>query len=124
MTHITHEDQERLKRRMVRAQRRYEEDRTNAEAKASMVQAQRAYEKARMARLEFEDPFEFYITDHAALRFIQRRMGLDLNEVKKAMLTEINTDIIQELGQGKYPLSEGGRLIVVENGAAVTFIQG
>lgn len=115
-------DVERLKAEWERAQKRWDKKKTER-SRMELNRAQFAYDKARMARRhKADDGFDFYITDHAALRFIQRRMGLDLREIKAMMLEEIDADIVQTIGEGKYPMKEGGKLVVEKNGAAVTFL--
>lgn len=61
------------------------------------------------------------ITDHAIVRYLERHKGIDMNAIRSEILTETTTAYIQQLGDGKYPIGDGRRL-VVKNKTVVTVI--
>jgi hypothetical protein len=114
-------DIERLRKEMNRANKRWKKKKTHKN-KVAKNRAQAAYDRAKTAQRYDSSEFDFYISEHAALRFIQRRMDIDLDEVRALMVKEIDFDAIDALGPGKYPMSEGGRIVVAPNGTVVTYI--
>ena len=56
----------------------------------------------------------FTITDHALIRYFERILGVDLTEIKKKLTAEVG-GVAVKLGDGKYPLSEGGQAVVLNN---------
>lgn len=58
------------------------------------------------------------ISEHALLRYIERVMGFDLDALRRQIMTDSVTSIIQSLPNGRIP-AEGCRL-VVQNGTVVT----
>lgn len=119
---VSEEELEKLKAEMKRAQKRWNRKKTDRNQR-EMRRAQSNYDRARAdRRFEDNDEYDFYITDHAAMRFIQRRMNLDINEVKAMMLSELDMTTVEILKTGKFPLSSGGRIVVRDNGTVVTFL--
>lgn len=59
------------------------------------------------------------VTEHAMLRFIERILGISLDEIKERILPPDVVALIDKMGDGKFPHPEGGRL-VVKNGTVVT----
>lgn len=70
-----------------------------------------------------EDPAtkEVDITDHAVLRFMERVMKVDLQEIKKQMLPDAVKNQIETLGNGRYPISSNA-YVIIKNGSAVSVI--
>lgn len=52
------------------------------------------------------------VTEHALLRYIERVYKVDLEELKKQILTPTLVSAIKTLGSGKYPLEGGGKAVV------------
>lgn len=52
------------------------------------------------------------VTEHALLRYIERTYGVDLEEIRKTILTPTTVSAIKALGSGKYPLPCGGKAVV------------
>lgn len=55
---------------------------------------------------------EPHVTEHALLRYIERIYGVDLEEMRRQILTPTTVTAIRTLGSGKYPLSGGGKAVV------------
>ena len=58
---------------------------------------------------------EVVITEHAILRYVERAMGLDVEQIKDKILTEATRKAIEAMGNGKYPIDEGLKAIVKDN---------
>jgi hypothetical protein len=68
---------------------------------------------------EIEDSAkEPIVTEHALLRYIERFMNVDLEQVRKAILTEQAVKLIKFTKTGK--VTTDGRRLVVKNGTVVT----
>lgn len=61
------------------------------------------------------------ISDHAIIRYIERVIGVNIEDIKAHILTEDLETKIKTLGNGKYPMKDGGR-VVVKNKNVVTII--
>lgn len=61
------------------------------------------------------------ISEHAILRYLERKYELDIEEVKKEMVTDKTLALVSQLGDGKYPIDGGGKL-VIKNNVAVSVI--
>lgn len=70
-----------------------------------------------------EGPFALKITDHAALRFLQRRLDIDLDDVREVMRQEIDVEAVIRLGEGHYPMKNGGKAVVKKDGSVVTYLE-
>jgi chromosome segregation ATPase len=60
------------------------------------------------------------VTEHAMLRYLERVQGIDMEEVKRAILPENSRKIIAQLGPGTYPVN--GFKIKVADRSVVTVI--
>ncbi|CAH2910614.1 MAG: hypothetical protein CPSOU_1818 [uncultured Paraburkholderia sp.] len=58
------------------------------------------------------------VTEHALLRYIERFMNVDLEQVRKAILTEQAVKLIKFTRTGK--VTTDGRRLVIKNGTVVT----
>lgn len=54
------------------------------------------------------------ITDHAVLRYLERVMGVDVEAVRRAILTPDNKALIARLKSGKFPIGAGMLAVVVD----------
>jgi hypothetical protein len=61
------------------------------------------------------------VSDHAVIRFFERAMGFDIEQVRERIVTNSLNDAIKATGDGKYPICEGLQ-VVVRNGVAVTVL--
>ena len=52
------------------------------------------------------------VTEHAVIRYMERAMGLDLEEVKSQILNDRVRQQIDVLGNGKFPIGNGFRVVV------------
>lgn len=66
----------------------------------------------------YETQKEPTITEHAILRYIERVIGINLEEIKAKILSGQVREMIQKLGSGKFP-ADGFR-VVVKNGTVIT----
>jgi hypothetical protein len=68
---------------------------------------------------ELEDAAkEPIVSEHALLRYIERFMGVDLESVRRAILTENAVKMIKFAKNGK--VNTDGRRLIVKNGTVVT----
>ena len=74
--------------------------------------------KAEMEAITSQDPT---VTEHAILRYAERAMGLDLEEVRNLILTPKLVEAIGKLGNGTYPIGNGCKA-VVKQGTVVSVI--
>lgn len=58
------------------------------------------------------------VSEHAILRYIERIMGVDLEEVRIKILPEDKKEMIKTLGNAKYPIN--GHSIVVKDNIVIT----
>lgn len=58
------------------------------------------------------------VSEHALLRYIERFMGVDLESVRRAILTENAVKLIRFTKSGK--INTDGRRLIVKNGTVVT----
>lgn len=58
------------------------------------------------------------ITEHAMLRYFERILGFNLDEVKKEILTDDLKALVKKLGDGKYTI--GGKKMIVRGNVIVT----
>lgn len=55
------------------------------------------------------------VTEHATLRYLERKCGVDVEAVKAEILTEKVAEYIRQFGSGKFPIGDGMRAVVKEN---------
>jgi hypothetical protein len=68
---------------------------------------------------ELEDTAkEPIVSEHALLRYIERFMGVDLESVRRAILTETAVKMIKFTRNGK--VTTDGRRLIIKNGTVVT----
>lgn len=67
---------------------------------------------------------EVVITEHAMLRYIERVMGLNMDDVRMEILPEVTEKQVQALRQGTFPVNDGGKgfKILVKNNTVVTIL--
>lgn len=63
---------------------------------------------------------DIIITNHALLRYSERVLNIDFEEVRKAILSDEVLRLYKELGNGKYP--NGTYHVVIENNFVKTVI--
>jgi hypothetical protein len=66
-------------------------------------------------------PKDVQITEHALLRYCQRILGIDVEQIKSKLLSKNVKQIISVLGNGEFPVDDK-TTIVVKNNAIVTVI--
>lgn len=86
-------------------------------AKASAADANRAADTAAKVVAQIKEQIsqasvEPNVTEHALLRYIERTYGVDLEEIRKAILTPTTVSAIKALGSGTYPLEGGSKAVV------------
>ena len=65
-----------------------------------------------ISRLKAKAPV---VSEHALLRYIERSMGVNLEEIKNLILSRDVTAMISSLGNGTYPIPGGLKAVVREN---------
>ena len=79
-----------------------------------------AANKLKTIKDKLKEQKEIVISEHAMLRYIERELNIDLNEIKERILTDRLINSIQTCGNGKYPI--GNAKAVVKNNIIVTII--
>ena len=89
--------------------------------KQEMEEKQGDYHKARLQLKDIKYEIgqlkdkDIVVSEHAMLRYLERAMGLDLDDIKQAILTEEIKAYVGKLGNGKYPIGNGLRVVVKDN---------
>lgn len=92
-----------------------------ADLKKQLVEAQGLHDKALnqlksvLAEIDSLAVREVVVTEHAVLRYIERAMGVDIDHIKDQILTSETRRLIENLGNGKYPIGNKLRVIVKNN---------
>lgn len=60
------------------------------------------------------------VTDHALLRYLERVRGIDMEEVKQAILTPQVREWLHLFPEGNFPLDDGQHKVVIRDGAVLT----
>lgn len=55
------------------------------------------------------------VTEHAVLRYVERVMGFNIEQIKEEILSDSMKSQIKTLGNGKYPVGEGCKAVVRDN---------
>lgn len=58
---------------------------------------------------------DIVVTEHAIIRYLERCKGLDLDAVKSEILSEERRKMIKAMGNGKFPIGDGARIVVKGN---------
>ena len=66
---------------------------------------------------------EITVTEHAMLKYLERMYGVDLEDLKKIILTESLKNAIIAYGDGKYPI-DLGKVVVVGNSIVTVINEG
>lgn len=93
-------------------------ERAEAAYKVALEAAARRDSIQQMIRAFEESSKEPVVTEHALLRYIERFMGVDLESVRRAILTENAVKLIRFTKSGK--INTDGHRLIVKNGAVVT----
>ena len=72
------------------------------------------------AKIENLNEEGLIISEHAILRYIERVIGLDMEELKAKILDESIVSYHRELGNGVYPLTNTDKKAVIKNNTIVT----
>lgn len=70
---------------------------------------------------------ELVVSDHALLRYMERIVGIDMDMIKNAILTDNVKRMHLALGDGKYPVAVENNdhcMVVIRNGVVVTLYSG
>lgn len=67
------------------------------------------------AELEAAQTKTITMSEHAMLRLIQRRYGVDLQELAMGVITDKLSASVATLGDGKHPIEGGGRAVIRGN---------
>ena len=61
------------------------------------------------------------ITEHAMLRYIERVLGIDIEQIEKSILEELDIETIEKLGNGTYPVRDFN--VVIKENFIITVIK-
>ncbi len=61
------------------------------------------------------------ITEHAMLRYVERVLGIDIEQIEKSILEELNLETIEKLGNGTYPVRDFN--VVIKENFIITVIK-
>ena len=62
------------------------------------------------------------VSEHAILRYFERVLGIDIDKVAEAILPEEEAKLIENLGNGTYPIKDGAFKILIKDGVVVTVL--
>lgn len=97
-----------------------EREKEAREAQQGLSRAKNALAQV-VSEIESLKERELVVTDHAVLRYMERVMGFDIERIKADMLNEQTASLIKRLGNGKYPIGSGAK-IVVKDSAVVSVV--
>lgn len=60
------------------------------------------------------------VSEHAQLRYVERVLGIDLEEVKQKIMDSLNKDHLKQFKSGRFPLGDGKHMVVVRDRTVVT----
>ena len=66
--------------------------------------------------MEVED---LHITDHAVVRYLERVLNIEIDELKKTIISDKLRALIMSTGDGCYPVGNG-QVAVVQNSRVIT----
>lgn len=55
------------------------------------------------------------VSEHAIIRYLERVKGMDIDLIRREILTEKNVETIKTIGRGKIPIGNGFKLVVKDN---------
>lgn len=58
---------------------------------------------------------ELVVSEHAILRYLERKYSLDLEVIRKEIATDSVKDQHSMLGSGKYPIGDGMKAVIKDN---------
>ncbi len=73
---------------------------------------------------ELKTSKKLIISEHALLRYFERVLGFNLEDIQGKILTDSVSSLIEKLGtnSGQYPVKEGGFSIVIKDRTVVTIV--
>ena len=89
--------------------------------KVSLDEAQQEYSNSKSQlgninkQIEDLSDKDIIVSEHALLRYIERVMGVDMDVIKEKILTTGLKTMISNMGNGKYPIGEGNKVMVKNN---------
>lgn len=81
-------------------------------------ESQRLYHK--LQKLRQTAPLD--VSDHAIVRYLDRVEGIDMEALKRLIITPKLLELYQALGDGELPNGNGPARCVVHNGVIVTIL--
>jgi len=91
-------------------------DRIRLEKVESEREAKRLSEKINTLQRQIKqitsDPT---VSEHAVLRYVERVLGIDIDEIRCSILTDEVANQIRQLGSGRFPLGNGFKAVVKQN---------
>jgi hypothetical protein len=89
--------------------------------KVSLDEAQQEYSNSKSQlgninkQIEDLSDKDIIVSEHALLRYIERVMGVDMDAIKEKILTTGLKTMISNMGNGKYPIGKGNKVMVKNN---------
>ncbi|MBF6626849.1 hypothetical protein [Tuanshanicoccus lijuaniae] len=62
------------------------------------------------------------VSEHAIIRYLERVLGIDSDEIVEKILPEKTRRLAMELGNGRYAVNEGEFKVVIKNGVVVSVL--
>lgn len=62
------------------------------------------------------------VSEHAIIRYIERVMGINIEDIAARILPETAQEYVEQLGNGHYPVNQGEFKIVVKDGVVITVL--
>lgn len=87
-----------------------------------ITQLQIGIERKQQKLKTLRQDVQLKITDHAAIRYMQRVKAFDMKKMQDEIITAQLTRLYTTLGDGTYPVRDDGLCVVIKNGIIITII--
>lgn len=91
------------------------------QATAAKLKKEMGQIKQQIDNLKVKSTNNIVISEHSLLRYIERVIGIDLDEISRKILNENDMKIVKTLGNCTYP--KDGFKVKIQNGIVVTIIK-
>ncbi len=72
---------------------------------------------------KLKDNGNLIVSEHAIIRYIERVLGIDIEEINSKILTEEIVKQVEILGNGTYSVNEGEFKVVIKDNVIITVIK-
>lgn len=66
--------------------------------------------------------FDPEVSDHAIVRYFERTLGVNIDDVKKQIVNQNVINGYRAMGDGKYPIGNSDHHVIIESGVVVTIV--